>query len=162
MWLWARDCEESHSAAVENTDNELSMHRLWQFFSSFVFFKWKVSQYAACDSENLFVWKSFENRIGLDVMHGWKMYFHLVWCWRLRTALRFCSGMLRRVWGYNHNFICYLSEVAVKPFTCLRQGVVLKNPESFCYFSNLSERKSKYTIETDGIEFWSEDNLMCK
>lgn len=43
-----------------------------------------------------------------------------------------------------------------------RQGVVLKNVGSFCYFSDLSEIKNKYAIETDGIEFWSEDNLVCK
>lgn len=43
-----------------------------------------------------------------------------------------------------------------------RQGVVLKNFESFCYFSSLSERKNTYAIETDGIKFWSEDSLVYK
>lgn len=67
-----KDCEESDSAAGENADSEQSKHRLWQFFSSLALLKQKVSQYA-CDSENLFVCKSIKNRIGLDMVHGWKM-----------------------------------------------------------------------------------------
>lgn len=47
------DCERSHSAAGEYTENDQSKHCPWQFFSRFAFFKQKVSQSAACDSKKL-------------------------------------------------------------------------------------------------------------
>lgn len=71
--VFARDCEESPIVLQMNIQIINNMLCLWQFFSSFAFFKQKVLQYPACDCKNLFVCKSLENGIGLDIMHGWKM-----------------------------------------------------------------------------------------
>lgn len=70
---FARDCEESPIVLQMNIQIISNMLCLWQFFSSFAFFKQKVLGYPACDCKNLFVCKSLENRIGVDIMRGWKM-----------------------------------------------------------------------------------------
>jgi len=72
MWFLL-ETEESPIVLQMNIQIINNMLCLRQFFPSFAFFKQKVSWYPACDLKNVFVCKSLENGIGLDIVHGWKM-----------------------------------------------------------------------------------------